>query len=725
MPKKSVREMSSAERLHYSLAARTFHSVIMGAALLGLVALLIGLGLYTYALAARYVSEAFHLSLNAALILEKMDGAGLEELSDSVMSVYRGMTEEERAASALGTEFPEETEAYFARFAEAADADVLASVRSVLGDFLDSGNASAIYAAMYDRDTSAMVYIADPDPDPENVCRPGYWESVERSGMEKFLSWDGKGMLYDVGKTQNYGWLCTSGVPVKDASGRTVCFILSDITLGRVAEGMKSFLLQYFIAMTAAVLLLGFVMTRHMKRTLVQPINEISEAAQRYAADRRAGAPAADHFARLNIRTGDEVENLSLVMADMEQELAEYVDDLTRITAEKERISTELALATRIQAHMLPNIYPPFPERRDIDIYASMRPAKEVGGDFFDFFLIDDGHLGIVMADVSGKGIPAALFMMASKILVQNFAMTGRSPGEVLETVNTQICRNNREEMFVTIWFGILDLESGLLTAANAGHEYPVLRRPGGNFEFLKDRHGLVIGAMDGAKYKEYEIMLEPGAKLFLYTDGVPEASNPGNGMFGMDRMLEALRAAQDAAPRQVLEQVDMAVERFIGSAPQFDDLTMLCLHYSGPDGKGDERMKELTVPAVIGSLDKVTAFVNEQLESADCSMRTQMQIDVAVDEIFANIASYAYAPGTGVVKVRVEMLEAPAAIVITFIDTGRPFDPMAREDPDVTLSAEERQIGGLGIFLAKKTMDDMRYEFKNGQNILRIVKQL
>ena len=202
-------------------------------------------------------------------------------------------------------------------------------------------------------------------------------------------------------------------------------------------------------------------------------------------------------------RTDDEIEILAESFATLSKRTRNYIAQITEITAEKERIGTELALATRIQADMLPNIFPAFPERPDFDIYATMTPAKEVGGDFYDFFLIDDTHLGLVMADVSGKGVPAALFMMISKILVQNYAMTGRSTAEVLRSVNEQICSNNREEMFVTVWFGILDTATGKITAANAGHEYPVIMQTGSRSQLIKDKHGFVIGGMEGIRYRE------------------------------------------------------------------------------------------------------------------------------------------------------------------------------------------------------------------------------
>ncbi len=239
-------------------------------------------------------------------------------------------------------------------------------------------------------------------------------------------------------------------------------------------------------------------------------------------------------------------------------------------------------MATGIQADTLPNIFPAFPERDDFDVYASMTPAKEIGGDFYDFFLIDDTHLGIVMADVSGKGVPAALFMMVSKILIQNIAMMGNNPAETLKYVNNQLCSNNPEEMFVTVWYGCLDLETGILDAANAGHEFPMFKNHGERFEIIQDKHGFVIGGMEGSKYTPYSIKMDPGSKLFIYTDGVPEATNSEGEMFGTDRLVETLRQAESRSPRQILDHVSASVKDFVKDAPQFDDLTMLCIEYKG-----------------------------------------------------------------------------------------------------------------------------------------------
>ena len=280
--------------------------------------------------------------------------------------------------------------------------------------------------------------------------------------------------------------------------------------------------------------------------------------------------------------TGDEIEVLAESFDDLSKKTRQYIENITEITREKERVSTELTMASQIQNSMLPHVFPPYPNRREFDIYATMKPAKEVGGDFYDFFLIDEDHLGLVIADVSGKGVPAALFMMIAKTILQSCAMLGKSASEILAKTNEALCSNNQVDMFVTVWIGILELSTGKLTASNAGHEYPVLKHPDGRFELYRDKHGFVIGGIAGAKYKEYELQLEPGAKLFVYTDGVPEATDAENRMFGIERMMEALNREPDAVPGRILENVHEAVDVFVRDAEQFDDLTMLCLEYKG-----------------------------------------------------------------------------------------------------------------------------------------------
>ena len=327
--------------------------------------------------------------------------------------------------------------------------------------------------------------------------------------------------------------------------------------------------------MIVSVILLFFSIRKH----IILPITRLTKSVRLMTDSVKNRKPVT-----IDICTGDEIEELARSFETMDSDLISYIDENTKITAEKERIDTELNLATNIQAGMLPDKFPAFPDRTEFDIYASMKPAKEVGGDFYDFFLIDEDKLGIVMADVSGKGVPAALFMMYAKILLKSYTMMKQSPKAALEEVNRQICESNPEGMFVTVWLGVLDLKTGKFTAANAGHEKPAIKQADGSFELYKDKHGIMIGYMDSIRFKEYELTLTKGSKLFLYTDGVAEATDANNELFGTDRMIEALRSAEDKNPKEIIETVDTAIKGFVQEAPQFDDITMLCIEYFGKE---------------------------------------------------------------------------------------------------------------------------------------------
>ena len=480
----------------------------------------------------------------------------------------------------------------------------------------------------------------------------------------------------------------------------------------------NTFLNKVALALIGLMLLVIIGQSVYLHRVLLRPLNLITEEAARFSAENKA----AEHKLQESIRNRDEIGKLAASVDRMEEQIETYIADITQITAERERISTELSLATRIQAAFIPHLFPPFPDRPEFALYATMDPAKEVGGDFYDFFLIDEDHLGLVMADVSGKGVPAALFMMASKIILQSCAMLGQGPAAILTKTNEAICSNNQEGMFVTVWLGILEISTGKLRAANAGHEYPVLKPADGDFALLKDKHGFVIGGMSGVRYREYELQLTPGVKLFVYTDGVPEASNARNELFGTERMLSALNERADGTPEDILATVRRAVDGFVQEAEQFDDLTMLCLEYKGPQAAP---ARELTVDAAVENIPAVTAFVEAQLDAVDYSPKARGQLSMAIDEIVANIAQYAYAPEVGPVTVRFAFDEGTRTATLTFLDKGLPYNPLEKADPDVSLSAEDRPIGGLGIFLVKKTMDGMAYAYKHGQNVLTIQKRL
>ena len=311
---------------------------------------------------------------------------------------------------------------------------------------------------------------------------------------------------------------------------------------------------------------------------ITTPLQQLSRAAGSFAGGEKGYTK--DSVISLNIRSKDEIGDLYRDIRSMEERIVDYTDHLTRITAEREHTETELHTAYGIQMSMLPSV---FPDRREYDLCASMAPAKEVGGDFYDFFLIDDTHLALVIADVSDKGVPAALFMMYAKILLSYRARLGGSPSEIIRDINEEIGRDNPSEMFVTVWLGILEIPTGRLCCCNAGHEYPFLRQ-GGSFSLLKDKHGLAIGMRSNIRYSEYEIQLQPGDAVFVYTDGVPEARNAREEFYGLKRTEETLNRCPSDTAEAVLQAIRDDNARFVGDATQFDDLTVLCLIYRGTE---------------------------------------------------------------------------------------------------------------------------------------------
>ena len=555
-----------------SLAEKVTVMSVAGALTIGFVGLLVGLYIYAGNLFDKFVSDTFELTGTARQV--SMNFAEPESLAAEVVRIYRGLSEEERSGTG--------SDAYHDCFGKITESGDYQTLYKVLHDFSVINDVDDVYFAVYDRDTSALIYIVDPDTRNRYIKGPGDWEKVDNKELNIFLGWDGTGIPHYSYIGGQDPWVCTVGVPVGDESNGTRGYILADFTLNEMTHDMLAFLIRYIFATIAVTAFMGFIITRLMERTTVRPINAIAKAAQSYVEDRRSGNTRMEHFSSLPIRTGDEVEHLNRVMAQMEKDLSVYMEDLTRVTKKEERVRTELDMASKIQKGALPDIFPAFPDRQEFDLCASMEPAKEIGGDFYDFFLIDDDHLCLVIADVSGKGVPAALFMMASKIILADNAIMGKSPSEILYDANNAICKNNKLEMFVTVWVGILEISTGKLSAAKAGHEYPALKRGDGGFSVFKDRHGFVLGGMEGMKYKEYEIQLSPGDKLFVYTDGVPEANDPDGNMFEVKRMIDALNEDPDASPAQILGAVRGEISKFVREAEQFDDLTMLCLEYKG-----------------------------------------------------------------------------------------------------------------------------------------------
>lgn len=332
------------------------------------------------------------------------------------------------------------------------------------------------------------------------------------------------------------------------------------------------------VIMVLLILVAGIIAVLIMSDKIVKPIESMTQ-------DIIEGATTGKMFEMKSIyNTNDEIEVLAESFDDLSKKTKSYITEITEITKQKERMSAELTLAAQIQETMLPHKFPPFPERHEFDIYAIMDPAREVGGDFYDFFMIDDDHIGLVIADVAGKGIPAALYMMISKTILQSCAMLGVSVSEVMTRTNNALCYDDDMDMFVTVWLGVLQISTGKLIASNAGHEYPIIKRADGKFEVYKDKHSLAIGAMRGTPFNSYEIDLNKGDTLFLYTDGVPEATDANEKMFGDERLIDTLNSGPKIDPKLILENVKRAVGEFVQDAEQFDDLTMLAFEYHGPD---------------------------------------------------------------------------------------------------------------------------------------------
>ncbi len=407
-----------------------------------------------------------------------------------------------------------------------------------------------------------------------------YLDAMDRGGEVSFYR----------NRTEEFGYVYTGAAAILDSKGDSVAVLAIDLSMNEIARVWHGYLLVMAIEIVILIGVLLFSMYGWLRRRVFTPLKKLEEVSVHFVeSSRDAGDPSELDICSAEIHTGDEMEALSDSMSAMFEDMKRYMTNLVSVTAEKERIGAELNVATQIQADMLPRIFPAFPNRSEFELFASMNPAKEVGGDFYDFFLIDEDHLGLVMADVSGKGVPAALFMVIAKTLIKNRAMMGDSPSAILENVNNQLCEGNDAMLFVTVWIGILTISTGKGLAANAGHEHPVLKRAGGRYELVEYRHSPAVATLEGIRFREHEFELNPGDMLFVYTDGVPEATNSENQLFGNERMLEALNRNPEESPAEVLHSVREAVDGFVMDAPQFDDITMLCLKYYGPKGQQKE----------------------------------------------------------------------------------------------------------------------------------------
>ena len=411
----------------------------------------------------------------------------------------------------------------------------------------------------------------------------------------------------------------------------------------------------------------------------------------------------------VDVRDNEEFASLSDDINSTVTTLKHYIDEAAA------RFDKDLEIAKQIQQSALPSVFPPYPNRKDFSIYASMNAAKEVGGDFYDFYLVDENHLAFVVADVSGKGIPGAMFMMTSKTLIKSFAESGLPVHEVLTNVNTQLCQNNEAGMFVTAWMGILDLQTGLIKFANAGHNPPLVKHKDGSYEFLKGKVNFVLAGMDMVKYKEQELQLQPGDEIYLYTDGVTEAHNSNNELFGENRLLESLNSTKGMSVEDICKKVKEDVDAFVCDAEQFDDITMLCVQLNEIDSYNG-----ITVVPSMETVPQVAEFMETEMEKFEISPKISMKMLIAIDEIYSNIVRY-----SGATEAIVSIKKSDNTLKLQFKDNGKPYNPLDSKEPDITASAEDRSIGGLGIFMVKKMLDKVEYKYVDNYNILTLTKNL
>lgn len=500
----------------------------------------------------------------------------------------------------------------------------------------------------------------------------------------------------------------TSLIPVKNSEGKVSAILCVERPMDELTSVRQEYLKIVLLTTLALVIASSVCLALYIKRHFAKPIEQISEEAMRFARE----TSASDQKMQENISEIREIRNLAKSIDKMENDTLRNMEELTKATAEKERMAVELSLAATIQTNMLPNKFPPYPNRRDFDIFASMVAAKEVGGDFYDFYLLDNDRFAFLIADVSGKGIPAALFMMRAKMTIKALAESGADVHVILSEANARLCEGNAAGMFVTAWLGIVDLKSGLLSYANAGHNPPLLRRRYGAFDYIKTRPNFILAGMDGVAYHKHKIQLRPGDELFLYTDGVTEAVDENQEMFGEARLKEALNGIFEETVDSRCKIIKKSIDKFAGAAEQFDDITMLSVRFNS--FQDDE---SIITQADAVSTERVWNFISRQTKKAELGSKITNRAQIVVDEIYSNIQQY-----SGATMAQVFCRIESDRMILIFKDNGAQYNPLILQEPDVTVPLDDREIGGLGLLMVKKMSSDLSYVYEDGYNVLTVV---
>ena len=462
---------------------------------------------------------------------------------------------------------------------------------------------------------------------------------------------------------------------------------------------------KFYFYIILVMLLIGFmipsILYYCMNRYIINPIDKLTEIANKIGKGEDI---------KIKIEKPKEFAQLASTFDKM-------TTDIKEITKDKAKITSELSIAKSIQMSSLPNVFPPFPDRNEFDIFASMEAAKEVGGDFYDFFFIDETKFMFLIADVSGKGVPAALFMMTVKTLINNLSQIGYNPKQLIEVINRKICETNKQGFFVTMLLGITDIKTGKISIVNCGHNPPLIKRQNGKYEYLQLNSNIVLGVFDNAEFETYETTINPGDIIYTYTDGVTEATNKNDEMYGEKRLYDYLNSIEDTDATAIAQRVKDSIREYTDSAPQSDDVTMLIFKYNG-NNKKMYRQKALKE-----NYSEFNTWLLDTCKEWDLNPDFTNKLDMCAEEIYANITFYAYPENDGNIEVKLE--KSGDKIVFEFVDEGTEYNPLEKPDPDITLPPEERPLGGLGIFMVKEMTDDIFYKRENGKNILTLVFKL
>ncbi len=527
------------------------------------------------------------------------------------------------------------------------------------------------------------------------------------SGADKLIL-DGKEVYIAYAPLKSLGWSFVTVMDVNEViapakESQNAILQLTWEVSEKQDGAIRKMILTFVLAATVTVLLISSLSAAYTRK-ITDPIRKLTEDV--------AKIDGGNLDYRIELTTGDEVEDLGNAFNHMSAQIQQYIKNLSAAMTEKERIRTEIQVASRLQADMLPDAAGAFADRKEFSLYATMTPAKGVGGDFYDFFLLDEDHLVLVMADVSGKGVPAALFMVVSRTLLRSCLKKDVSLSRALWEVNNSLCENNTNSMFVTAWVGVLTVSTGMLVFVNAGHCRPLIKAKDGSCDYETGGKGFVLAGMEDTDYAENRIRLKKGDRLLLYTDGVTEATDPDDELYGEERLKEFVSALPDLDGKEFLFQIWTDVNRFQKDREQFDDITMLTVSYMGPE------YEEITGIPILEQMETFTGFAEDILKREGISRRNIIKIQLAMDEILSNICYY-----SGAKTLTVGCAAESGRIRLFFEDDGVPFNPLERPAPDVTLPIEDRTKGGLGIYLVKQQMDEVTYEYVDGKNRLTITK--